>query len=624
MKYLTWRGRDAIIDEKAGGGAALQGTEVMGKIFRTLKWREWLYIAVAVGFIVLQVWLDLTMPDYMSEITQLAVMGSAANMSEIWKNGGLMLACALGSAVSSVAVGFFAARIAAAVSFRLRSRVFDRVESFSMEEINKFSTASLITRTTNDIMQVQMVISMGLQVVVKAPILAVWAICKILSRNWQWSVVTAAAVVLMVVMILVLLLAVFPKFRRVQKLTDNLNAVTRENLTGVRVVRAYNAEQYQEEKFEKANLELTRTQLFTSRAMAVMAPVMTMIMSGLTLAIYWIGAYLIDALPTAAERSALFGQMAAFSGYAMQVVMAFMMLAMIFIILPRAMVSVRRIGEVLDTESSIRDGTLTASPEGSPVGTVEFRNVSFKYPDASEYVLRNVSFKAEKGQTVAFIGSTGSGKSTAINLVPRFYDATEGEVLVDGVNVKEYTLRALHDKIGYVPQRAVMFSGTVESNVAYGEKDGREYTLEDVKEAVRVAQGQEFIEQKEDTYSAHVAQGGTNFSGGQKQRLAIARAVCRDPEIYIFDDSFSALDYRTDKLLRRALKEESGGATSLIVAQRIGTIRDADLIVVLDEGNVVGQGTHDELMKTCDVYKEIALSQLSAEELENSMGGDRA
>ena len=596
----------------------------MLKVLKTLKWREWLYAAVAVGFIVLQVWLDLKMPDYMSQITQLAVMSDAANMPEIWKNGGLMLACALGSAVSSVAVGFFAARIAASVSFRLRSRVFDKVEGFSMEEINKFSTASLITRTTNDIMQVQMLISMGLQVVIKAPILAVWAVCKILTRNWQWSVVTAAAVVIMAVMMLFILIVVFPKFRRVQKLTDNLNSVTRENLTGVRVVRAYNAEKYQEKKFEDANLELTKTQLFTSRAMAVLAPVMTMIMSGLTLAIYWIGAYLIDALPTAAERSELFGQMAAFSGYAMQVVVAFMMLAMIFIIMPRAMVSVKRIGEVLDTESTIKDGTLTASPEGSPVGTVEFRNVSFKYPDAGEYVLRDISFKAEKGQTVAFIGSTGSGKSTAINLVPRFYDATEGEVLVDGVNVKDYTLRALHDKIGYVPQRAVMFSGTVESNVAYGEKEGTEYTLDDVKDAVRVAQGTDFIEKKDDTYRAHVAQGGTNFSGGQKQRLAIARAVCRRPEIYIFDDSFSALDYKTDRQLRTALKEETGEATSLIVAQRIGTIRDADLIIVLDEGKVVGKGTHDELMQSCEVYREIAYSQLSAEELENSMGGERA
>ncbi len=589
----------------------------MLRILKTLKWKEWIYALLGVGFIVLQVWLDLTMPDYMEEITKLAVSGAASG-GEIWKNGALMLGCALGSAVSSMLVGYFAARIAATVSFRLRSQVFDCVESFSMEEINRFSTASLITRTTNDIQQVQMVISMGLQIMVKAPILAVWAVCKILTRNWQWSVSTAVAVGIMVIMLLIIFLAVFPKFRLVQKLTDNLNGVTRENLTGVRVVRAYNAEEYQQKKFEKANTDLTKTQLFTSRAMAIMMPMMTMIMSGLTLAIYWVGAYLINDLPTGAERYEMFAQMSAFSGYAMQVVAAFMMLAMIFTILPRAMVSVRRIGEVLDARSNIADGTLSAAPEGSPVGTVEFRNVSFKYPDASEYVLHDLSFKAEKGQMVAFIGSTGSGKSTAINLVPRFYDATEGEILVDGVNVKDYTLRALHDKIGYVPQRAVLFSGTVESNVAYGAKDGMEFTEEGVKDAVRIAQGQEFVEKMEGGYQAHIAQGGTNVSGGQKQRIAIARAVCRKPEIYIFDDSFSALDYKTDRLLRTALKRETGDATSLIVAQRIGTIRDADRIIVLDEGKVVGQGTHDELMKNCEVYREIAYSQLSKEELEGN------
>ena len=586
----------------------------MNRILKTLKWREWVFAFLGVGFIVLQVWLDLTMPDYMEKITMLAISGAGAG-GEIWKNGALMLGCALGSALSSVLVGFFVARIAASVSFRLRSLVFDKVESYSMEEINRFSTASLITRTTNDIQQVQMFIAMGMQVIVKAPILAVWAICKILSRNWQWSAATAVAVGVMVAMLLVILIAVFPKFRLVQKLTDNLNGVTRENLTGVRVVRAYNAEEYQQKKFEKANLELTKTQLFTSRAMAIMLPMMTMIMSGLTLAIYWLGAYLIDTLPTGAERSELFGQMSAFSGYAMQVVAAFMMLTMIFIILPRAMVSVRRIREVLDTDSSILDGKLSASSDGAPRSTVEFKNVSFRYPDASEYVLHDLSFKAEAGQTVAFIGSTGSGKSTAINLVPRFYDATEGEVLVDGINVKEYTLRALHDKIGYVPQRAVLFSGTVESNVAYGEKAGLEFSEEGVKEAVRIAQGQEFVEKMEGGYKAHIAQGGTNVSGGQKQRLAIARAVCRKPEIFIFDDSFSALDYRTDKELRSALKHETGDATSLIVAQRIGTIRDADLIIVLEDGAVVGKGTHDELMQNCEVYREIAYSQLSEEEL---------
>ena len=592
-------------------------------ILKALKWREWVYAALSVAFIVLQVWLDLTMPDYMSSITQLAVSGAGSNMGAIWRDGGLMLACALGSALSSVAVGFFAAQIAAALSFRLRAQVFDRVESFSMQEINRFSTASLITRTTNDITQVQMVVSMGLQVVIKAPILAVWAVIKITSTNWQWSAVTAAAVVLMVALMLFILLAVFPKFRKVQKLTDNLNAVTRENLTGVRVVRAYNAEEYQEEKFAKANLELTKTQLFTSRAMAVLAPVMTMLMSGLTLAIYWIGASLIDALPTGAERAALFGQMAAFSGYAMQVVAAFMMLAIIFIILPRAMVSVRRIREVLDTRPAIADGAISSLPADAPTGTVEFRHVSFRYPDASDDVLHDVSFRAERGQTVALIGSTGSGKSTVVNLIPRFYDATEGEVLVDGVNVKDFTLAALHDRIGYVPQRAVMFSGTVESNVAYGEKEGLAFTEEKVKEAVRIAQGQDFVEGKEDGYRAFVSQGGTNFSGGQKQRLSIARAVCREPEIFIFDDSFSALDYKTDKLLRQALKRELSGATSVIVAQRIGTIRDADLILVLEEGRVVGQGTHEELMESCEVYREIAYSQLTEAELNGQKGGDR-
>ena len=593
----------------------------MRRVLKTLKLKEWIYVVIGVGFIVLQVWLDLKMPDYMSKITELATSGAASGMSEIWKNGGLMLACALGSAVSSVAVGFLAARIAAAASYRLRSMVFDKVESFSMEEINKFSTASLITRTTNDITQVQMVIAMGLQVMIKAPILAVWAIVKISTQNWQWSVATAAAVIVLVVMLLFILLAVFPKFKRIQKMTDNLNEVTRENLTGVRVVRAYNAEGYQEKKFDKANDDLTKTQLFTSRAMAIMSPVMTLLMSGLSLAIYWIGAYLIDALPTAAERSATFSQMVAFSGYAMQVIAAFMMLTMIFIILPRALVSVRRIAEVLDTRSKITDGPLSASPEGSPVGTVEFKNVSFRYPDASEYVLHDVSFKAEKGQTVAFIGSTGSGKSTAINLVPRFYDATEGEVLVDGVDVRQYTLRALHDKIGYVPQRAVLFSGTVESNVCYGEKRGLEFAEEAVKKALSVAQA-DFVEEMEGGIGARISQGGTNVSGGQKQRLAIARAVCRRPEIFLFDDSFSALDYKTDRLLRGALRRETNGATSLIVAQRIGTIRDADLIIVLEEGEVAGMGTHEQLMESCAVYREIAYSQLSKEELGEENGNE--
>ena len=586
----------------------------MLKILKTLRWKEWLYAVLAIGFIVMQVWLDLLLPDYTKTITELAVSSGA--MSEILKNGGLMLACALGSALSAVIVGFFSARIASTVSYRLRGQIFDRVSDFSPAEINRFSTASLITRTTNDVMQVQMLIAMGLQIIIKAPILAVWAIIKVSHSHWLWTVVTATAVALMIVMLAFILIAVFPKFRRVQKLTDNLNSVTRENLTGVRVVRAYNAEKYQEDKFAKANDTLTKTALFASRAMCIMSPVMTLLMSGLTLAIYWIGAYLIGDLPTAVERAALFGQMTAFSGYAMQVVMAFMMMAMIFIFLPRALVSVRRIGEVLSTHTSIRDGSVSVLPEGSPEGEVEFRHVSFRYPDAAEDVLHDISFKVKKGQTVAFIGATGSGKSTAVNLVPRFYDATSGEVFVDGVDVRDYTLHALHDKIGYVSQKAVLFTGSVRSNVAYGEKTGTEFSDENVKDAVRIAQGQEFVEKMDGAYDAHIAQGGTNVSGGQKQRLSIARAVCRRPEIYIFDDSFSALDYKTDRQLRTALKWETGGATCMIVAQRIGTIRDADLIIVLEDGKAVGQGTHEELMRSCEVYKEIAYSQLSKEELE--------
>ena len=587
----------------------------MLRLLKNLKPKEWLYAVLSLGFIVLQVWLELLLPDYMQKITALAI--SNAGMAEIWKNGGIMLACALGSALGAVIVGYFTARIAAALSYRLRGQLFEKVESFSMEEINKFSTASLITRTSNDVTQVQMLVSMGLQVVIKAPIMAVWAIVKISGKSWQWSVATAAAVIAMVLMMLFILVIVFPKFKKVQKQTDNLNAVTRENLSGVRVVRAYNAEGYQEKKFEKANDDLTNTQLFTSRSMAIVSPFMTILMSGLSLAIYWIGAYLVGGVPDGPGRAEMFSQMAAYSGYAIMVVSAFMMLAMIFIILPRAMVSVRRINEVLSTEAQIKGGTVTQSPKEGGQGNVVFKNVSFKYPDASEYVLENVSFTAKQGETVAFIGSTGSGKSTLINLVPRFYDATEGEILIDGVNVKDYTLDALHDKIGYVPQRAVMFSGTIKDNVTYGEKKGLEYSEEGVKRAVAIAQGQEFVENMEGQYDAHIAQGGTNVSGGQKQRLAIARAVYRRPEIYIFDDSFSALDYKTDKVLRSALKQQTGDATSLIVAQRIGTIRDADCIVVLDEGKVVGKGTHKELMDSCEVYREIAYSQLSKEELEN-------
>lgn len=584
----------------------------MLKIFKYFKKEDWIVVLICFFFIVGQVELDLKLPDYMSQITVL-VQTEGSQMSDIFVAGGKMLFCALGSLVMSVAVGFFAARLAAVFSKRLRLAVFKKVESFSMEEINGFSTDSLITRSTNDITQVQMLISMGLQVMIKAPIMAFRAITKISTKSWQWTAVTGIAVVALLFLICIIMIFAMPRFRRIQTLTDNLNRVTRENLTGIRVVRAYNAEQYQEDKFNRANQELTSNNLFANRVMAVMMPGMNIVMNGLTLSIYWIGAWLINEAQMM-ERVGLFSDMVVFSSYAMQVVMAFMLLTMIFIMFPRASVSVKRINEVLDTESKIQDGTMTEGKPGME-GEVEFRNVSFRYPDAAEPVLENISFKAHRGETIAFIGSTGSGKSTLINLIPRFYDATQGEVLVDGVNVKDYTLEALHNKLGYVSQKAVMFSGTVESNVAYGDNGREDFTEEAVKKAVEIAQGKEFVEKMEDRYQGMIAQGGTNISGGQKQRLAIARAICRRPEIYIFDDSFSALDYKTDKVLRAALKKETADTTSFIVAQRIGTIKNADRIIVLDEGKAVGIGTHEELMKSCEVYQQIALSQLSKEEL---------
>ena len=584
----------------------------MLKLFKYLRKRDWLLMALSVGLVVLQVWLELTMPDYTKEITELVVTPGSA-LKSIWIAGGKMLACALGSMASAIIVGFFAAKISASFAMNLRAAIFDKVDSFSMEEINRFSTASLITRSTNDVTQVQTVLVLGLQVMIKAPIMAVWAIVKIAGKQWQWSVVVAAAVGILVLMILVVVLFAVPKFRKIQTLTDNLNRVTRENLTGVRVVRAYNAELYQEEKFAKANDALTNNYLFSTRIMAIMSPGMSIIMNGMSLAIYWIGAVLIKNAAFA-ERVDLFGNMTSFMSYGMQVVMAFMLLTMIFIMLPRAFVSARRINEVLHVTPSITDPAEPKLPSGEITGEVEFKNVSFKYPDAEEYVIENVSFKAKKGDTVAFIGSTGSGKSTLINLVPRFYDVTDGEVLVDGQNVKDYALSELHRKLGYVPQRGVLFSGTVENNVNYGHGE-EERTVEDVKRAVEIAQGKDFVEKMEEQYYAPIAQGGTNVSGGQKQRLSIARAVIRNPEIFIFDDSFSALDYKTDRVLRSALKKETGDATRLIVAQRIGTILDADKILVLDEGKVVGQGTHSELMESCEVYRQIAYSQLSKEEL---------
>ena len=569
-------------------------------------------VAFSLIFVVGQVWLNLKMPGYMSQITTL-VETPGSKMGDIWTQGGYMLLCAVGSLASSVVVGFFAARIGASFSRRLRSLLFNKVDAFSMEEISHFSTASLITRSTNDLTQIQLLVVMGLQLVISAPITAVWAIIKIANRGFEWSMATAVTVVVMVAVIAVAMIFVMPKFRKMQSLIDNMNKVTNENLTGLRVIRAYNAEDYEEAKFERANEELTATQLFTSRGMAFMMPAMTMLMSGLALSIYWIGAYLISSAQVL-DKLPIFSNMVVFSSYAIQVIMAFMMLVMIFVMAPRALVAARRVNEVLDTKPTIVDGTQTQGLPGI-IGEVEFKNVSFKYPEAAEYVLRDVSFSVKRGETVAFIGSTGSGKSTLINLVPRFFDATEGEILIDGINVKDYALEALYDKIGYVPQRAVLFRGTVNSNVAYGENGKGPATEEQVQRAVAIAQGADFVEAMDGQYDAAIAQGGTNVSGGQKQRLAIARAVCREPEIYIFDDSFSALDYKTDRALRTALKKETAGVTSMIVAQRIGTIMDADKIVVLDSGQVVGVGSHKELLSTCKVYKEIAMSQLSEEEL---------
>ena len=581
----------------------------MFKLFKYLKSIDYLYIFFAIGLIVLQVWLDLTLPKFMENMMDYLEEGDVTNLtSVVLTNGALMLACAVGSLLSAVTVNFFVSKISARLSANIRLALYTKIESFSLTELNRFSTASLMTRTTNDVNNVQMLISMGMQSLIKAPIMAIWAICIIVGKSWQWSVATAGAVLALIIVTLIVFLFAVPKFKKIQTLTDNLNRVTRENLTGIRVIRASNAEDYQNEKFEGCNRALTKNNLSANRVMAIMNPGMTLIMQGLTLAIYWIGAYIVkpSGLPS-------FGMMTTFMSYAMQVVMSFMLLIIIFILLPRSLVSARRINEVLNTHNSIVSGEFKGDEkEKGGDDYVVFKNVSFKYADASEYVLNNISFSVKKGETVAFIGSTGSGKSTLINLIPRLYDATEGEVLIDGVNVKDYDTKVLNKKIGYTPQRGVLFSGTVKSNVNFGDNNADDET---VKEALKIAQASNFVSRMKDGVNSHIAQGGTNVSGGQKQRLSIARAVARKPEIFIFDDSFSALDFKTDRKLRTALKKHTAGTTQFVVAQRIGTIKDADKIIVLDSGSMVGIGTHEELLKNCPIYKEIALSQLSEEEL---------
>lgn len=582
----------------------------MTKLLKEFNKKDYFLVLVCTLLIIFQVWLDLRLPDYMSEITKL-VQTEGSKMSDILSQGGYMLLCALGSLISAFIVGYLTSYISATFSQKTRKTLFTKVQSFSMEEIKKFKTSSLITRTTNDITNIQMFISMGLQMLIKAPITAVWAILKILGKNYRWSIATGVAVVVMLSVIGTLMLIVLPRFKIVQKLIDNINDKTRENLTGVRVIRAFNAEKYQEDRFEDANQKLTNTQMFNQRMMSIMSPTMYLIMNLLPLSIYVIGAGLINSAGMF-DRLNLFSDMVVFSSYAMQVIMAFLMLAMIFVMYPRASVSVERIMEVIDTKTKITDGEFLGNTK--LMGEVEFKNVSFKYPDADEYVLKNISFKAKKGDTLALIGSTGSGKSTIVNLIMRFYDVTEGEILIDGKNIKEYKLDALYKKIGYVPQRAVMFNGSVKYNISYGDKKVSE---KDMKNAARVAQASEFIDKMPKGYDANVSSGGTNISGGQKQRLAIARAVAKDPEIFVFDDSFSALDYKTDYTLRKELKKNAKDKTNIIVAQRIGTILNADEIIVLENGFIKGCGTHAELLKKCKVYKEIALSQLSKEELEN-------
>ena len=587
----------------------------MLRLFKNYRVKDIFLMMIAIALIVLQVWLDLRMPEYMSTITKL-VETEGSKMKDILYNGGLMLACSFGSLIAMIVVGYIISYVSAYFSMNLRKKVFDKVESLAINEVKKFKVSSLITRTTNDITQIQMLISMGLQMMIKAPITAIWAITKILNKSFEWSMLTGGALAIILVTIGILMILVIPKFKLVQKFTDNVNNSIRENIVGIRVIRAFNAEKYQEDKFKDINDELTNTQVFTQKAFAIMSPIMNIVLYGLNLAIFFVGAYLIKGAMLS-DKLTIFGNMIVFSSYAMQVIMSFLMLAITFMLIPRASVSAKRINEVLDEKITIKEGNISSLKDLKETGTVEFKNVSFKYPDAEEYLLKDISFKANKGDTIAIIGSTGSGKSTVINLIPRFYDVTDGEVLVDGINVKDYKFELLYNIVGYVPQKSVMFDGTINYNISFGESKNK-ITKEKIKEAIKVAQGKDFVEKMDDGYSSHIAAGGTNVSGGQKQRLSMARAIARNPEIYIFDDSFSALDYKTDYNLRKELKKYTKDATNIIVAQRIGTVLQADKIIVLDEGKCVGIGTHKELYKTCEVYKQIALSQLSKEELENA------